>query len=109
MIADDIRLSQAMADAVQSSDSLELVTQDLSITTFRYVPPDLRPNVGDETVERHLDALNRTLLDRLQRRGDGFVSKCRCRWPIRAARLHREFPHDSNGRGTAAGNRCMAG
>jgi hypothetical protein len=34
----------------------------------------LRAKVGDETVERHLDALNRTLLDRLQRRGEAFVS-----------------------------------
>ena len=74
MIADDIRLSRVMADAVGRSDSLQLVTQDLSITTFRYVPPDLRTKVGDEAVERHLDALNRTLLDRLQRRGEAFVS-----------------------------------
>ena len=74
MIADDIRLSQTMADAVRSHDSLQLVTQELSITTFRYVPPDLRANVGDEAVERHLDALNRTLLDRLQRGGEAFLS-----------------------------------
>ena len=38
MIADDIRLSQAMADAVSRHDELQLVTQELSITTFRYVP-----------------------------------------------------------------------
>jgi glutamate/tyrosine decarboxylase-like PLP-dependent enzyme len=74
MIGDDIRLSRVMAEAVGKSDSLQLVTQDLSITTFRYIPPDLRAKVGDETVERHLDALNRTLLDRLQRRGEAFVS-----------------------------------
>jgi glutamate/tyrosine decarboxylase-like PLP-dependent enzyme len=30
--------------------------------------------VGDEPVERHLDALNRELLDRLQRGGEAFVS-----------------------------------
>jgi glutamate/tyrosine decarboxylase-like PLP-dependent enzyme len=74
MIADDIRLSRAMADAVRRSDSLELVTQDLSITTFRYVPPDLRAQTGNAAIEKHLDALNRTLLDRLQRRGEVFVS-----------------------------------
>jgi glutamate/tyrosine decarboxylase-like PLP-dependent enzyme len=74
MIADDIRLSRAMADAVKRRTDLELVTQDLSITTFRYVPPDLRANVGNEPVERHLDALNRELLDRIQRGGDVFVS-----------------------------------
>ena len=74
MIADDIRLSRAMADAVSRSDSLQLVTQDLSITTFRYVPPELRERIGDETVERYLDAVNRALLDRLQRGGEAFVS-----------------------------------
>ena len=74
MIADDIRLSRAMADAVSRSDSLQLVTQDLSITTFRYVPPELRERIGDEAVERYLDAVNRALLDRLQRGGEAFVS-----------------------------------
>ena len=38
MIADDIRLSQAMAEAVGRHAELQLTTQDLSITTFRYVP-----------------------------------------------------------------------
>jgi glutamate/tyrosine decarboxylase-like PLP-dependent enzyme len=74
MIADDIRLSQAMAEAVGRHAELQLTTQDLSITTFRYVPRDLRPRMGDEAVERHLDRLNRELLDRLQREGEAFVS-----------------------------------
>ena len=74
MIADDIRLSQLMAEAVGRHPELQLVTQDLSITTFRYVPPDLRTHVGEEQAERHLDALNRKLLDRLQRGGEAFVS-----------------------------------
>jgi glutamate/tyrosine decarboxylase-like PLP-dependent enzyme len=74
MIADDIRLSQAMAEAVGRHAELQLATQDLSITTFRYVPPDLRATIGEQTVERHLDALNRELLDRLQRGGEAFVS-----------------------------------
>jgi aromatic-L-amino-acid/L-tryptophan decarboxylase len=74
MIADDIRLSRAMAEAVGQHPELELATQCLSIATFRYVPPDLRTRVGEEPVERHLDALNRELLDRLQRRGEIFVS-----------------------------------
>jgi glutamate/tyrosine decarboxylase-like PLP-dependent enzyme len=74
MISDDISLSKALADAVTRSDSLQLASQSLSITAFRYVPRDLRSKIGDDTVERHLDALNRTLLDRLQRSGDAFVS-----------------------------------
>ena len=74
MIADDIRLSQAMAAAVDQHAELELATQSLSITTFRFVPGDLRPNVGAPDVELHLDRLNRALLDRLQRSGEAFVS-----------------------------------
>jgi aromatic-L-amino-acid decarboxylase len=74
MIADDIRLSEAMAAAVEKHAELQLMTQDLSITTFRYVPRDLRAKLGEEPVERHLDRLNRRLLDRLQRGGQAFVS-----------------------------------
>jgi aromatic-L-amino-acid/L-tryptophan decarboxylase len=74
MIADDIRLSRLMAEAVGRHAELELMTQDLSITTFRYIPRDLRTNMQEAHVERHLDALNRVLLDRLQRGGEVFVS-----------------------------------
>ncbi len=74
MIADDIRLSQAMADAVGRHAELQLVTQGLSIATFRYVPRDLRTQIGEDAVERHLEALNRELLDRLQHGGEAFVS-----------------------------------
>jgi glutamate/tyrosine decarboxylase-like PLP-dependent enzyme len=74
MIADDIRLSKAMAEAVGRHRELELITQDLSITTFRYVPDDLRAHAGEPVVEEHLDALNRELVDRLQRGGETFVS-----------------------------------
>jgi glutamate/tyrosine decarboxylase-like PLP-dependent enzyme len=74
MIGDDIRLSRAMAGAVERHAELQLTTQALSIATFRYVPRDLRPRVGEPAVEQHLDALNRELLDRLQRGGEAFVS-----------------------------------
>ncbi len=74
MISDDIRLSRALADAVRRHPDLELMTQDLSITTFRYVPRDVRGGRTGEDLERYLDALNRELLDRLQRGGEVFVS-----------------------------------
>jgi glutamate/tyrosine decarboxylase-like PLP-dependent enzyme len=73
MIGDDIALSRAMADAVAAHPELELVTQDLSITTFRYVPADLRGNDSDAPRE-YVDTLNRALLDALQRGGEVFVS-----------------------------------
>ena len=86
MIADDMRLSRHMADAVRRSDELELVTQALSITTFRCVPRDLHARIGDPDVERHLDALNRRVLDRLQQGGEAFVSNAviRDRFVLRA-------------------------
>jgi len=74
MIADDIRLSQSMADLIGHHPEFQLMTQNLSIATFRYVPPDLRAKLLDPDVEAHLDALNRELLDRLQRGGETFVS-----------------------------------
>jgi glutamate/tyrosine decarboxylase-like PLP-dependent enzyme len=74
MIGDDMRLSRLMAEAVERHPELELTSQALSITTFRYVPTDLRAGIGTPAVERELDLLNRALLDRLQREGDAFVS-----------------------------------
>jgi len=74
MIADDIRLSKAMAQAVSRHAELQLMTQELSITTFRYVPSDLRTRLQESEVELHLDALNRELVDRLQRGGEIFIS-----------------------------------
>jgi glutamate/tyrosine decarboxylase-like PLP-dependent enzyme len=74
MIGDDIALSRAMASAVETNRELQLITQELSITTFRYVPADLRSAIGDEATERRLDDLNRIILDRVQRGGEAFVS-----------------------------------
>jgi glutamate/tyrosine decarboxylase-like PLP-dependent enzyme len=74
MIADDIGLSQARARAASRHPELELITQNLSITTFRYVPGDLHAKRHEEQVASHLDALNREVLDRVQRRGETFVS-----------------------------------
>ena len=74
MIAGDIQLSRAMAGAVEQRADLELVTQALSITTFRYVPPPLKPRRLEPRVAEYLDSLNRELLGALQRGGEVFVS-----------------------------------
>jgi aromatic-L-amino-acid/L-tryptophan decarboxylase len=86
MIADDMRLASHLAGAVRQSESLELYTQDLSIATFRYVPPELRPAIGEPGAEHHLDRLNREILDRVQRGGEAFVSNAivRGRYLLRA-------------------------
>jgi glutamate/tyrosine decarboxylase-like PLP-dependent enzyme len=74
MISEDMALSRTMAAAVDRHPELQLMSQALSITTFRYVPADLRSTIGDPGTEQHLDALNRTLLDRTQSSGEAFVS-----------------------------------
>jgi glutamate/tyrosine decarboxylase-like PLP-dependent enzyme len=70
MIGDDMALARALADEVRSTPELEVLTQELSITTFRYVPRALAAGQHDATLNR----LNETLLDRLQREGELFVS-----------------------------------
>ncbi|HTM36135.1 MAG TPA: aminotransferase class V-fold PLP-dependent enzyme [Terriglobales bacterium] len=86
MIAEDIRLSKVMAEAVSRHPELQLMTQELSITTFRYVPQNLREELRESEAELHLDVLNRELVDRLQRGGDTFVSNAivRGRYVLRA-------------------------
>jgi aromatic-L-amino-acid decarboxylase len=74
MIGDDMRLARALADAVRRTPELELLTQSLSITTFRYVPAELAARIGDPAIDGRVDAINRELLDRLQRGGELFVS-----------------------------------
>ena len=74
MIAEDIRLSQAMAQAISRHAELQLMTQQLSITTSRYMPSNIREKLRESEVELYLDALNRELIDRLQRGGETFIS-----------------------------------
>ena len=74
LISDDIALSEQLHREVAAHPELQPLTQNLSITTFRYVPADLRAGLGTAPVEKHLDALNRELLDRIQNSGEAFVS-----------------------------------
>ncbi len=72
MISDDIRLAQELYRMVETQSELQVFTQGLSITTFRYVPPDLVP--GSQEVEQYLNALNTEILTRLQKSGEVFLS-----------------------------------
>jgi aromatic-L-amino-acid/L-tryptophan decarboxylase len=74
MIGEDIRLSRQLYEAAAAEPELEALTQSLSITTFRYVPADLRDKLGTPAAEAYLNELNEKLLDRLQRSGEAFVS-----------------------------------
>jgi aromatic-L-amino-acid decarboxylase len=72
MVADDVRLSQALYRIAQEHPELEACTQGLSITTFRYVPRGLK--AGTEQVETYLNRLNEELLTRLQGSGETFIT-----------------------------------
>lgn len=72
LIGTDISLAKELYRLVAAHPQLEAFTQGLSISTFRYVPSDLRP-AGKESDE-YLNALNAELLDQLQRRGEAFLS-----------------------------------
>jgi len=72
MISDDIQLAQELYRLVEAQPELQAFTQGLSITTFRYVPPDLTP--GSQQVEAYLNQLNAQLLTHLQSSGEVFLS-----------------------------------
>jgi glutamate/tyrosine decarboxylase-like PLP-dependent enzyme len=71
MIGDDCRLAEALHGHVAAHPELEAATLGLSISTFRYVPRDLR---DDPAAEPYLNALNETLLARLKLGGELFVT-----------------------------------
>ena len=70
MIREDIALGKTLFKEIAKYKSLERFTDELSITTFRYVPEDLQ---SDQQTE-YLNKLNSELLARLQKRGELFVS-----------------------------------
>jgi glutamate/tyrosine decarboxylase-like PLP-dependent enzyme len=74
MLGDDIRLSERLYALVDAHPELDACTQELSIATFRYVPPDLDTAPGSAAREEYLNRLNEALLDRVQRSGEAFVS-----------------------------------
>jgi glutamate/tyrosine decarboxylase-like PLP-dependent enzyme len=74
MIGDDMRLARHLHALVDAHPDFEAMTQCLSITTFRYVPSDLRARRGASKVEDYLHRLNQDLLTRVERSGEAFLS-----------------------------------
>jgi glutamate/tyrosine decarboxylase-like PLP-dependent enzyme len=72
MIGDDIALAQALFKMIAEHPELEAVTHNLSITTFRYVPPGLPGEAVSAAA--YLNTLNEELVNRLQASGETFVS-----------------------------------
>jgi len=71
MIRENIQLAGTLYELVIAHPDLEAFTQNLSITTFRYVPPDLK---GQEEAEPYLNELNTALLECSQSSGEVFLS-----------------------------------
>jgi glutamate/tyrosine decarboxylase-like PLP-dependent enzyme len=74
MIEDDIILARYLYDLAADHPELEAITHNLSITTLRYVPPELRAGLGSKPVEEYLNQLNQRLLAAIERSGEAFIS-----------------------------------
>lgn len=72
MISQDIELSKLLFREAKKNRELEAMTQNLSITTLRYVPSDYMAE--GENREKYLNILNETLLNNLQQGGEVFLS-----------------------------------
>jgi len=72
MISADIALSKALHRAAELHSEIEAGTQNLSITTFRFVPEGM--DASTEENRLYIDDLNREILNQLQRGGELFVS-----------------------------------
>ena len=86
MITRDCRLAERLHRVISEHASFEALTRSLSITTFRYVPPELRAGLGTEEVEQYLDRLNQQLLTAVEQSGELFLSNARVggRFALRA-------------------------
>ena len=63
-----------MHEAARAEPELEVFTQNLSISTFRYVPADLRSSAAEPQVAEYLNELNTAIVGELQSGGEVFVS-----------------------------------
>ncbi|WP_339752699.1 pyridoxal phosphate-dependent decarboxylase family protein [Algoriphagus aquimarinus] len=68
LIGEDIQLSEMLFDLAEKHPELEAVSQNLSITTFRYIPLENPKN------KEYLNQLNEKLLNELQAGGEVFLS-----------------------------------
>ncbi len=66
MIRDDIKMARLMFEAAREHPELQAFTCELSIATFRFVPPGLE--------EEELNELNQLLLKRIQAGGQAYLS-----------------------------------
>ena len=72
MIRTDVQLSKLLFELAEKHPELDAVTQHLSITTMRYVPPEFRIDTTDS--QAFLNKLNEALVNELQHGGEVFLS-----------------------------------
>ena len=73
-MAQDCRLAERLFRRVEAHPAFETFTRGLSIATFRYRPVDLRSGETRQDVESYLEALNRSILEAVERSGELFLS-----------------------------------
>ena len=74
MISDDCRLAGLLHQEAEGHPLLETYAHSLSVSTFRFVPAELRSRVGEESVEEYLNDLNKEIQARMERDGEVFLS-----------------------------------
>ena len=74
MIADDMMLARHLHKLMTNHADFQALSQNLSISTFRYVPGDLRSQLGSADIETYLNQLNQELLTRVEKSGEAFLS-----------------------------------
>ncbi len=72
MIQEDIDLSELLFELADKHSELETVSQNLSITTFRYIPLDYENKSDDQ--QDYLNKLNEEIVNELQTGGELFLS-----------------------------------
>ena len=74
MIAEDIELARRFHEIADARSELQALTHGLSITTYRFIPSDLRSRADEDRVRAYLNELNQEIQGRMERGGEAFVS-----------------------------------
>ena len=92
-ISEDMRLSRKLFDLLQEHPEFEALTQNLSITTFRYVPPSSGRSWATLRSEAVAQQTQRASAGARREERPGVLVERGHRRPVRAACVHRELPH----------------
>ena len=74
LIREDIALARYAFDILRAEADFEVFSTELSITTFRFVPPTLKDQVGVPETEAYLNQLNQAILNHMEASGTFFMS-----------------------------------